>query len=548
MPYNPAPMAVLPRLYDYGAFREPPSRLFLDYLNELPGATSFFAGGWSLDALAVAADRARSLPRPREAVATALVRQQEARGAVKSAETAARLRDPHAVAVVTGQQAVLFGGPALVLYKALAVLKIAAQLEGRTGAPVIPVFWVASDDHDFEEVRSVELVDPDGALRQLRYVPAGDPSGQPTSNIVLDASVEALLGELQGTLAESAARDDLLVQVTSCYRPGTSLAEAFARLVSSLLPGLVVLDPADPALKSLLAPVLRREVEEASPTSRLAASVGPALEAAGYHEQVAVREGFLNAFVTVDGARRALGLHNGSVEVRGTERRLAVADALAWLEREPTAFSPNALLRPLLQDAILPTAAYVGGPAEVAYHAQIGPSYQHFGIPRPALVPRPGATLVEPAQVRALEAEGLGLADLQQDPDALLARWARESHPGVEEAFVAARAAIERELLAVGDALGRADPTLRAAADAAKGRALHQVEGLQEKALRALKKGDRVRADRLRRTRETLFPGGDPQERRLAFVSWIARWGRSVVDVVAERLDPFARAHQVITL
>jgi bacillithiol biosynthesis cysteine-adding enzyme BshC len=541
-------MAVLPRLYDYGAFREPPSQLFLDYLNERPGAASFFRGGWSLAALAGAAEHTRSVSRPREAVAAALVNQQRRRGSVAAAASAARLGDPRCVAVVGGQQAVLFGGPALVLYKALAVLKLAALLEERTGAPVVPVFWVASDDHDFEEVRAVDVLDAEGGLRTLRYAPAVDPTGQPASRIVLDASIGELALALREALPESPAREEALERVAACYRPGVSLSEAFARLLSSLMPALVVLDPADPALKSLLVPALRREIEEASPTSRLAASVGPALAAAGYHEQVAVREGFLNAFVLVDGERRALALRNGCVEVRGTERRLSVAEALAWLEREPDAFSPSALLRPLVQDAMLPTAAYVGGPAEIAYHAQIGPCYEHFGIPRPALVPRPGATLVEPPQLRALEAEGLSLEELQQDPEALLARWARAAHPGVHEAFARARSAVEHELLDVAQALGRLDPTLQAAAEAAKGRALHQVDGLQEKALRALKKRDRARAERLRRTREALFPGGDPQERRIAFVHWLARRGRPWLELVADRLDPFARAHQVIAL
>lgn len=548
MTYNRAAMAAPPVSLDYGSFREPPSRLFLDYLRGANTATSLFEGGFDATDLSSAAVRALAVPRPRNAVAAALVRQQEAWGAHEAARVAGRLRDPRAVAVVTGQQAVLFGGPLLVLYKALAAVRLAADLETRHRAPVVPVFWVASDDHDFEEMRAVEVVDPAGGLKSLRYSPAVDPTGRPAWSIALDGSVEALLSELRGALPESPAREEILEVLSRCYRPGNSLSDAFARLLSSLLPSLVVLDPADPDLKALMTPVLRREIEEGSPTSRLAAGVGSALEAAGYHEQVAVREGFLNAFALIDGSRRALAVRNGEVEVRGTERRLSLSDAVAWLEREPSAFSAGALLRPLVQDALLPTAAYVGGPAEIAYHAQIGPSYAHFGIPRPALVPRPGATLVEPAQARALEAEGLTLGDLQADPEALLARWAHESHPDVDQAFARARAAIERELQAVEAALGAVDPTLRAAADSAKGRALHQVEGLQEKATRALKKRDQVRADRLRRTRDALFPDGEPQERRIAFVALLARWGPSLVEAVGERLDVYARAHQVIPL
>lgn len=548
MTYNPPAMAAPPVSLDYGSFREPPGRLFLDYLRGEGGAARFFEGGFEAQDLAAAATRALAIERPRAALAEALARQQEARGAPEAARDARRLGDPSSVAVVTGQQAVLFGGPLLVLYKALGAVKLATELEASRGAPVVPVFWVASDDHDFEEVRAVDVPDRAGGVTSVRYAPAVDPSGRPAWDIALDSSIETLLSGLRQTLPEGPVRDEILDRVERCYRPGPSLSDAFARLLASLLPSLVILDPADAALKALMAPVLRREIEEGSPTTRLALTAGAALEAAGYHEQVVVRDGFLNVFVVESGARRALAMEDGVLEVRGTERRLSVADAIAWLEREPTAFSAGALLRPLVQDALLPTAAYVGGPAELAYHAQIGPSYAHFGIPRPALVPRPGATLVEPAQARALEAEGLALQDLQGDPEALLSRWARESHPEVDEAFARARAAIERELHGVEDALGAVDPTLRAAADAAKGRALHQLEGLLEKATRALKKRDHARADRLRRTRDLLFPSGEPQERRLAFVAFLARRGISLVDELRERLDVHARVHQVISL
>jgi len=206
------------------------------------------------------------------------------------------------------------------------------------------------------------------------------------------------------------------------------------------------------------------------------------------------------------------------------------------------------LLRPVIQDALLPTAAYVAGPAEIAYHAQIVPSYAHFGVPRPVLLPRPSVTLVESAQARTLEAEGLKLADLQGDPEAVVARWAREAYPEVEAAFARAREAVEAELKRVEDALAAVDPTLRGAADAARGRALHPLAALHEKSLRALKKRDQARADRLRRTRDALFPGGAFQERGLSFFGLLARHGLPLLADAEEQLDPWARGHQVIYL
>ncbi len=531
----------------YESLGQPLSPLFLDYLAGRPRVVPFLGpDGFELDAIERAGERTLGLARPRAEVARALARQQQARGAERAAERARLLGEAETVAIVTGQQAGLFGGPLYVLLKAAATLELARRLESRRGRPVVPVFWVASDDHDFAEVRSVCLIDPSGSLRCLRYSPHQEPDGAPASAIVLDDTVGPLVEELGRSLPASLERDALVAAVAECYVPGETLAGAFARLLSKPMPDLVLLDPADPALKALSAPIFLRELREASPTSRLALEVGGKLLANGYHQQVPVRSGFLNLFTLVEGQRRALALTDSVLEVRGTRERLSLDEAAERIERQPELWSAGALLRPLVQDWLLPTAAYVGGPAELAYHAQIVPSYAHFAIPRPALVPRPSVTLVEPPQARLLDAEGLRLVDLVADPEVLVARWAREAYPEVEAAFARAREAIERELVGVEEELGRHDPTLGGATAAARGRALHQVESLHEKALRALKKRDSERAERLRRTRDALIPGGALQERGLGLVGPLARRGLSLVDALRERVELFARGHQVI--
>jgi len=443
---------------------------------------------------------------------------------------------------------VIFGGPLFVLYKAVAALKLASYLESRRGRPVVPVFWSASEDHDFAEVRAISVLDESGRIRTLRYEPIREPVGQPASRIVLDETITGLVAEAERCLPAGLHRDEAMALVTRCYRPGSTLAESFARLVSALVPGVVVLDPSDGAVKAHMAPVMSRELREGSPTSRLAAQAGQGLLAAGYHQQVPIRDGFLNLFVMMDGERRALGTSDGFVEVRGLGRKIPLAEAARMVESDPGPWSPGVLLRPLAQDRLLPTAAYVGGPAEIAYHAQIGPSYARFGIARPVLLPRPSVTLVEAAHARAMDAEGLGLVDLQSDPEALLAGWARDAHPEVEQAFARARDALTREMMQVEDTLGALDPTLKAAADSARGRALHQIETLHEKATRALKKRDQTRADRLRRTRDALFPGGSLQERGLAMIGALARHGGGLSEELRARMDVFATGHQVIHL
>jgi bacillithiol biosynthesis cysteine-adding enzyme BshC len=548
--YNAGAMAAPPtRVLDYGAFRQPMSQLFRDYLAGKPTAAPFYGGGrWDLDAVLASCERTLALSRDVRTLADVLARQQESRGADRAAARAEELAAAGATAIVTGQQAGLLGGPLFVLYKALATIKIARLAAERRQRPVVPVFWVASDDHDFAEVRTATVLDEVGQLRSLRYTPAREPTGQPAWAIELDDTIVRLLDELRALLPDNSFREGLAARLAAAYRPGATISGAFASFVSALLPELVVLDAADPKLKSLMLPVLRRELREGSATSKLAIEAGKALLAAGYHQQVPVRPGFLNLFVLSQGERRALGFDNGTVEVRGSGLRWSLEEAERHLEADPESWSAGVLLRPLAQDLLLPTAAYVGGPAEIAYQAQIGPSYGHFGIPRPALLPRPSLTLVDPSQARTLEAEGLKLTELEADPEGLVSQWAREAYPEVEAAFSRARTSLTEAMGAVEQALGALDPTLKGAAESARGRALHQVETLYEKSIRALKKRDQTRAERLRRTRDALFPGGALQERGLHLVSALARHGDDLMPRVEAAMDPWALGHQVMAL
>jgi bacillithiol biosynthesis cysteine-adding enzyme BshC len=535
-------------MIEYDRCPSPPNALFRDYVAGVPGALGFFENDWTLEAMVAVGRRIVDRAYPREAVASALSRQQRARGAAAAAAIAQCLSDPRGIAVVSGQQPVLFGGPLLVLYKALAVKRLAAQLAEIWDGPVVPVFWAASDDHDFEEMSHVAVWNADGLPCELRYAPRGTPRGLPISRVMLEAAIGEPLHALAQALPVSPHRDVILERLTTFYQPGRSLSEAFCALLSFLMPDLVILDPSDPALRPLMVPPMERELRGLSPTSRLAAATGERLRAAGYHEQIQVRPGFLNLFYHGDGERRPLAHQNDTIEVRGSDLRFTIDEAAAMLAARSEEWSPGALLRPLVQDHLLPTVAYVAGPAEVAYHAQIGPSYADFGIARPIVFPRPSATLVEPNTLRALYAEHLSLTELQGDVEALIARRSLEAHPAIERAFDQTRAALRREMANVADALGAIDPTLRAAADAATGRALHPIEALQEKSVRVLKRQDQERALRLRRAREALFPGGGLQERGISFLPLIARHGTAILGDLQDRIDPWARAHQVIAV
>ncbi len=535
------------RTISFDALKQPLSPLFRDYFAGRGKASDFYPLGFSRDDMSKAAAATAAFAHPRAEVAEALAREQpEGSEARANAEA---LKDPKTLAVVTGQQSVLFGGPLYVLYKALAAMELARAMSETLKTKVVPVFWVASDDHDFAEIRATTMMDGNTELKTLRYEPVEEPNLQPASTIILDQTIDGLAKSVRDLLPASPWRDEVCEALVDAYRPGVSISGAFSKLLQHFLPGLVIMDPASPTLKALMRPVVEREIAESSPTSRLAAAIGEKLLAAGYHQQVPVRaSGFLNLFLVSGSKRRALGVSAKGIEVRGGNQVMTTADLLSRIAASPEAASPGVMLRPLAQDYLLPTIAYIGGPAEVAYHAQIGPSYAHFGIPRPVIFPRPSFSLVDSATARAMEAESLTFEDLQTDTETLLARAAREANPEVEKTFAEARAGIEAAFRGVEETLAKLDSTLRGATQSAAGRALHQVEGLQEKALRSMKRQDATRSERLHRTRDFVFPGGALQERGVSWISLIARYGPPIIDDIRRHMDPWAKGHQVLPI
>ncbi len=535
------------RIVSFDALKQPLSPLFRDYLASRGQVSSFYALGFAREDLARAASATASFTHPRSEVAEALAAEQPAGSEARA--NAESLKDPRTLAVVTGQQAVLFGGPLYVLYKALAAVEVARVMSEALKKKVVPVFWVASDDHDFAEIRASTLLDSNSELKSIRYEPHVEPNLQPAALIRLDDTIDGLVKSVRDLLPGSPWKDEVCDALADSYRSGETISGAFARLLRHFLPGLVIMDPGVPRLKALMRPVIEREITEVSPTSRLAAEIGEKLLAAGYHQQVPVRaSGFLNLFLVADGKRRALGVNDRGIELRGANQTMTSAELIARIERSPADASPGVMLRPLVQDYLLPTIAYIGGPAEVAYHAQIGPSYAHFGIPRPVIFPRPSFSLVDAASARAMEAESLTFEDLQTDTETLLGRAAREANPEVEKAFAEARAAIEDAFRRVEESVASLDSTLRGAAQSSLGRALHQMEGLHEKALRSMKRRDATRADRMRRTRDFMFPGGSLQERGVSWISLLARYGPPIIEEIRQRMDPWAKGHQVLPI
>ena len=440
--------------------------------------------------------------------------------------------------VTTGQQAGLFTGPMYTIHKILTAIRLAEALEARLGTVVLPVFWVASEDHDFAEANHTYLVDGAGKLRHLA-VASTDPRPVPMSEMRLGRDVESVLRGLIQLIASHRDNSVDLREILCAYEAGRTVADAFRGAIERLFAGfdLLVTDAADPHVKGASLPVLIGDVERAGEHEALLRERTAEMEAAGYHPPVTVRQGAANVFYHGPAGRERLAKTRDGWIAREARIPFSADEVAARMRDEPAAFSPNVFLRPVAESAVFPTLAYVGGPAETAYFAQIGPLFQAYGILPPIAYPRFSARLV-PGGVAEKAAE-LGVTDEdlrlpEHELASLLAR--RRMPPEVGDRLRALRTALVEGFGGVMDAAHGIDPNLDGAIGARRNRALLAVAQAEAKILVHAKKNDPGITRDLPLVRNHLMPLGTPQERVLNVLPYLAMRPTLLRDL-AERME-----------
>lgn len=469
------------------------------------------------------------------------------------------------LAVVSGQQAGLFGGPLYSLYKGAAAAHLARAIQADTAAPCVPVFWVASDDHDYAEVAVHHWIDGEGSVRTWRASDDPRDAGKPVFDRALAPDfVERCVADLIAATPPSANRDAVAEFLRGIAMPPTGAPTAtfesqFVRAILRWLGplGVVPIAPRLGFMRRRAAPLMRREIDARGATATMVRAAGEALEREGAKGIVLHRTGSEANFFVERGGVRAKCAWDGDALVMqrpddGREvARLSAEEATRLLAADPGAFSPNAALRPLVQDAALPTVAYVAGPSELVYHAQIGALYPYFGVFRPIVAPRPSAVLIEPRVARLADKIGLTVASALAGGSAAIhdaaARAADAS--GLRPRAAAAMDAVATQLdvldalsIETGDAgVVRTVAKMRESLDAGRARLGERLDEL------VLKRGETI-ATQGRRLDAALFPNGEPQERVLGAISPLGRlFGPDAPTAVASTLDAHAES-QVIEL
>lgn len=523
--------------------------LFLDYVYRFDRLAPYFSGNpGDPDVWGRVAQKVSDYPRQTKQVSEVLHRQNREMGADPAVSTALDSLANGALAVVTGQQVGLFGGPLYSLYKALTAVELARQVRSIVERPVVALFWMDADDHDFEEVNSVNLIDPSVELIALSYQPGELQKGAPVGALPLDSSIEDLITRAGECLAPSEFKQEIFDALRESYAPGKTLAEAFGSWLLRMTrgTGLAIVDPTARPLKSLAASLFQRETSEKSESTRLVEETTGRLVSQGYHAQASTADQRLNLLYS-DPVRSPIVVEDSGFRLSDQGSTVSPEELSKLVDESPERFSANVLLRPLVQDHLLPTISYVGGPNELAYLAQLGAVYDHFGVPMPIIVPRTSTTIVEKAAAKFMSRHKLELSDLRANDESVLNDILKDlAPPQLDEDLSRARTCIQEITQTLEKDLAAVDPTLAATAKSTRGKLLHHLGELEAKSRRAIKKKNDTLRRQFLSARTTLFPNFDMQERQLSPVQYLAKYGWHFTDMVRESIDVEEPGHVLL--
>ena len=440
------------------------------------------------------------------------------------------------VIVTTGQQPGLLGGPLYSLYKGISAVRLAEQLEGLLARPVLPVFWVASEDHDWDEADHTYVIDtanelvrlqvrdPGHAHRALHRIPLGDEMAD-----VVEQAVQSL-----PATDFSVPYVDLLREA---YKPGATLAEGFAQVLFSLLAplGMCFADAASPVVKELSGPLLMEELDRAEAHEALLREDAEKLESAGYTLQVPILDGAVNLFLEGPEGRERIYRNGKEFELRRSRESVAAAAIRERAEADPLTLSPNVLLRPVVESTIFPVVSYVAGPGEAAYYAQIKRLFEAHGLMMPVIYPRHAVTVIEAKVRKRLDKFDLDLESLRCPLHEIMSDIARDEVPeGVRRALVELKSSVARGSADLLKAATSIDPTLKGPVTSARNNALSAFQAAERKIIQSVKRENEVASSQLEVAQRHLFPDGQPQERMLAPLYYLVRYGSDFVASLAE--------------
>jgi bacillithiol biosynthesis cysteine-adding enzyme BshC len=452
-----------------------------------------------------------------------------------------RLHEPEALVVTSGQQPGLLTGPLYTVYKALSSAAVARILERQWQRPVVPIFWVAGDDHDYAEASRISWIAADGSVRTSGLPPRSREAPlTPLYREPLGPEIVAVLDTLDADLPPTEFKTWTLEWLRRHYRPEATIAGSFAGALAELLApaGVVCLDSTNRVVKRAAARYLMRALSSAEELDRELEQRSRELQATGINPDVPVGDGATLVMLETPLGRDRLLLENGGFVTRRGEQRfdLEVLERIATVE--PERLSPNVLLRPVVESALLPTVAYLAGPGELTYLALTHPVYDHLGVSRQAVLPRWSGVLVEPRVERVLQKFSIELSDLLEPPGALESRLVRSQLPEVaSRALRTLRESLTSGYIELARSAAEIDPTLTRAVEGTRNQALAGLTDIEKKLVQHLKRRQETELAQLSKARALVLPENQPQERVLTIAPFIARYGPSLIGELTDSIE-----------
>lgn len=517
--------------------------LYADFLDNFPQVGGFYSHPPSLDAARTAATDVRLDPRHRRRLVAELSRQNKG-GDIATLNNLDRLANSGTVVVATGQQVGLLGGPVFTLFKAMTAVRCAETLT-RQGVPAVPVFWMATEDHDLAEVDHAWILSSSCEPHRIEAATRGL-AGAAVGEIEI---ADARLDEFESLSEGLPYAAEAVALARAAYDASTGFGAGFRRLYRELLAGsgIVFLSPMRPGVRELAAPLMRCAIKRAPDLTDQLLRRGAGLRAAGYHQQVHFQASSSLVLLFENAARMALKRKNGSYWVES--RAYSPEDLLLRLDRSPLDISPSALLRPVMQDFLLPTAALVVGPSEASYLAQSSVLYEDLLGRMPAVLPRASFTVLDRGCAKLLLKYGMSPGDCMVPRHELESSIASAVVPhSLREGLDSHGSSVHESLLSIESVLRAFDPTLEASFKVSRRKIEYQLAKIRSKVSReALRRADDAQRHAARLA-GFLYPNGHLQERVYSVLSFVAKFGPSFVHHVGAATRPGANDHKVIEI
>jgi bacillithiol biosynthesis cysteine-adding enzyme BshC len=528
--------------------------LFLDYLYEFENVADFYSNDFrnKENYLKIFKSVTESRPALYPGVSELLTKQYSLlKPSDLTVQNIKKLSDKKTLAIVTGQQLGILGGPLYTFYKIITAIKLSHFLSERyNDYNFVPVFWLESDDHDFNEIRSVKIIDDGNSVQMIGYKAEieEDDLKQSVGLINLDGTINNFFDKLNSSLKETDFKAALLNRLKDFYMEGKSLKDAFRELIFNYFDdyGLVIFDPQEREVKKLLTPVFRKEITDFRIHTEQLVHVSATLEEL-YHAQVKVKP--VNLFLRVDEGRYSIEPVENEFRLRRKRKSFTPEQLLELLENEPDKFSPNVLLRPICQDYLLPTAFYIAGPSEISYFAQIKPLYELYNITQPIIYPRSSATILENSIANSLEKYSVEINDIFIDIENVKKRIINAvEETSIDEMFDGISGQVEVLFDKLKENLLDLDKTIADASNRYRDKILSTINELKSKAEKAQQKKYEVTLRQIDRAAVNLFPNSNLQEREINFIYFANKYGEEFLKKIFDELQINKFEHQVIKL